>query len=78
MRTGDTFAERQRARAERDVMIRDWQIKSDALYRAPRQPLWRRIGALIGRYPGSLAEDLAGVLLIFFLTWVGLVLTGAN
>lgn len=70
---------KERARAERDAMIREWQEKSDATYRpAPRTGLARRIGQILRSYPGSLAEDVAGVLLIFFLTWVGLVVTGVN
>lgn len=78
MRTGDTFAGRQRARAERDAMIRDWQRKSDATYPAPRRTALRKLSAMIARHDGSLVKDAVGVLLIFFLTWVALVVTGVN
>lgn len=75
----ESIEAQQRARAERDAMIRAWQRKSDATYRpAPRRGLLRRAVHLLRSYPGNLAQDIAGVFLIFFLTWVMLVVTGVH
>lgn len=57
---------KQRLRAERDAMIRAWQVKSDAnCARAPKQPLWGHLKRLDARLEASWVGDLIGAISLF-------------